>query len=93
MKAVPFTHSRKGFELDHLVAPSGLQETFHVRYLFFLYCLVIRECESLFPSPYKEESLQCPNVRKKDATVTKEIAQKFLLVNSFLLGFLPFFLD
>jgi len=37
-------------------------------------CLVIRECDSLFPSPYKEESLQCPNVRKKDATVTKGIA-------------------
>lgn len=47
----------------------------------FLDFLLIRECEFLFPSPLLEESLQCPNVRKKDANVTKGIAPTFLLVS------------
>jgi len=42
----------------------------------FLDFLLIRECEFFFP----EESLQCPNVRKKDANVTKGIAPTFLLL-------------
>lgn len=46
----------------------------------FLDFLLIRECEFFFPSPLLEESLQCPNVRKKDANVTKGIAPTFLLL-------------
>ena len=37
----------------------------------FLDFLLIWECEFLFPSPLMEESLQCPNVQKKDADLIK----------------------